>query len=342
MSTFESLLAKIQGGSDLTESEAQEAVIQIMEAKASVDQVKAFLLGLVHKGEALSEVVGAARAMRERAVPIPMDGRMVVDTCGTGGDGLKTVNISTMAAFVVAGAGVPVAKHGNRSITSSCGSADLLEALGVAIDVEPSVAERCLRQADFGFLFAPRFHPAMKAVGPIRKALGIPTIFNLLGPLTNPAGVRHQVVGVADSGKMELYARALKALGALKALVFRGHDGQDELSTTGSTEVIELDLTAGTEYLARYTVTPEAIGVRRAQLNQLRGSSPRENAKVAEGGLSGEKGPVRDAVLLNAAAALYVSGKARNLGEGLVLASQAIDQGKALGVLTQVRKLSRS
>ncbi len=342
MSTFESLLAKIQGGSDLTESEAQEAVIQIMEAKASVDQVKAFLLGLVHKGEALSEVVGAARAMRERAVPIPMDGRMVVDTCGTGGDGLKTVNISTMAAFVVAGAGVPVAKHGNRSITSSCGSADLLEALGVAIDVEPSVAERCLRQADFGFLFAPRFHPAMKAVGPIRKALGIPTIFNLLGPLTNPAGVRHQVVGVADSGKMELYARALKALGALKALVFRGHDGQDELSTTGSTEVIELDLTAGTEYLARYTVTPEAIGVRRAQLNQLRGSSPRENAKVAEGVLSGEKGPVRDAVLLNAAAALYVSGKARNLGEGLVLASQAIDQGKALGVLTQVRKLSRS
>ncbi len=341
MTTFSSLLAKVQAGSDLSELEAQEAMTQIMEAHPPPDQVKAFLLALRSKGEVLSEVVGAARAMRAHAVPFKADGRTLVDTCGTGGDGLKTVNISTMAAFVAAGTGgVMVAKHGNRSITSACGSADLLEALGVAIDVEAAVVERCLQETGFGFLFAPRFHPAMKAVAPIRKALGVPTLFNLLGPLTNPAGVRHQLVGVADRSKMELYAQALKALGVVRALVVRGADGEDELSVTSPTEILELNVKMNPNEVARYAVVPETFGIRKASLAELHGGSPQENAKVAKEVLAGKPGPVRDAVLLNAAAALYVAGAAGDLGSGMTLASQAIDRGKAQAVLEQVRRIT--
>ena len=338
--TFSSLLSKVQAGHDLAEPEAEAALAQIMEGTASPEQVKDFLLALRRKGEALSEVVGAARAMRARATAIKTNGRILVDTCGTGGDGLKTVNISTIAALAAAGAGVPVAKHGNRSITSACGSADLLEALGVNIDADAPVVERCIREANFGFLFAPRFHPAMKAVAPIRKELGVPTIFNLLGPLTNPAGVRHQVVGVADAGKMELYAKALLALGSARALVVHGADGQDELSTTGVTEIAEFNVKQDPGRVARYTITPEMFGIRKARLEQIRGGSPQENAQIAGEVLAGRPGPVRDAVLLNAAAALYVAGVAGDIEQGLMLVSQALDRGKALAVLEQLRKIT--
>lgn len=337
---LEFLIQKVQARSDLTESEAQAAIGQIMEGKVPAEQVKTFLLALRAKGEALSEVVGAARAMRAHAVSVKTVGVPVVDTCGTGGDGLHTLNFSTLAALVVAGAGVPVAKHGNRSITSSCGSADLLEALGVRIDVEPPVVQRCIEEANFGFLFAPRFHPAMKAVASIRKELAVPTLFNLLGPLTNPAGVRHQVVGVADLSKLDLYAEALRILGSERALVVHGADGQDEISTTGLTEIAELNVKQDAERIARYRIVPETFGIQKATLQELKGGSPQENAKVAQEVLSGRSGPVKDAVLFNAAAALYVAGSAGDIEGGLSLARQSLDRGKAREVLERLKGIT--
>lgn len=321
------------------EEEAESAVGAIMQGSVPAEQVKAWLLALRAKGEALPEVVGAARAMRSHAVKVEPPGQ-VVDTCGTGGDALKTVNISTLAALAVAGAGAAVAKHGNRSITSACGSADLLEALGVAVEVEPSVSERCLRETGFGFFFAPRFHPAMKAVAAIRREMGVPTIFNLLGPLTNPAGARHQLVGVASEDRMDLYAEALKALGAVKFLVAHGADGQDEISTTGPTGVVEFNASMDKNRTARYQLVPETFGIRRARLEEIRGGPPAENARVAEEVLSGKPGPVRDAVLLNAAATLYVAGAAGDIDAGLALARRALDQGKAKEVLEKVRRIT--
>ena len=338
---FQKILHKTQAGIDLTEAEAETAVTQIMEGAASPEGVKDFLLALRRKGESLSEVVGAARAMRAHAAPIRVDGRELLDTCGTGGDGLKTVNLSTLAALVAAGAGVPVAKHGNRSVTSACGSADLLEALGVVVDVEPAVVERCIKEAGFGFLFAPRFHPAMKVVAPIRKELRVPTIFNLLGPLTNPAGVRHQVVGVADPAKMELYAQALKELGAERFLVVHGADGQDEISTTGPTEVVEFNGKIDPDRLARYTLVPETFGIQPARLEQLRGGPPSENARIAQEVLAGRSGPVREAVLFNAAAALYVAGIAGDIQAGFSLAAHSLDRGAAREVLEKVRRITQ-
>ena len=346
MTTFASILDQTRSGRHLTEAQTEQVVGRIMEGSMPAVEIKEWLLALRAKGEALSEVVGAARAMRSHAVPFVLslskDERVVVDTCGTGGDRLQTANISTVAALVAAGAGVPVAKHGNRSVTSACGSADLLEALGVAIDVEPAVVERCLAESNFGFLFAPRFHPAMKAVAPIRKELGVPTLFNLLGPLTNPAGVRHQIVGVADAAKMEMYAQALQALGGERGLVVRGQDGQDELSTTGPTEVIEFNRKADPERMARYTLIPETFGIRRARLEEIRGGTAAENARIALDVLKGKSGAVRDAVLLNAAAALYVAGAAGDIANGLVLARESIDRGKALAVLEKVRQITQS
>ena len=326
----------------LTEPEAEQAVGIIMEGGAPASEIKAWLLELRAKGEALPEIVGAARAMRARAVRIRVASPDAVDTCGTGGDGLKTANISTLAGLVAAGSGAVVAKHGNRSVTSACGSADLLEALGVAVDIEPAVVERCIAEAGFGFLFAPRFHPAMKAVAPIRRELGVPTLFNLLGPLTNPAGVNRQVVGVADPAQLDLYAQALRALGAVKFLVVHGADGQDEISTAGPTEVAEFNAKADPERTARYTLVPETFGLRRSGPEQLKGGAPAENARIAGEVLAGKPSPVRDAVLLNAAAALYVAGAAGDLDSGLALARQSLDQGKALEVLKRVRQITQS
>lgn len=340
MTAFTQLLDKVRSGRHLTEQESEQAVCRIMEGNLPATEVKEWLLALRAKGEALAEVVGAARAMRAHALRLNTGGLPLVDTCGTGGDGLKTANISTMAALVAAGAGVAVAKHGNRSITSACGSADLLEALGVAVDSEPAVVERCLAEAHFGFLFAPRFHPAMKAAAPIRKELGVPTIFNLLGPLTNPAGVRHQVVGVADGAKMELYAQALKALGGVRALVVRGQDGQDELSTTGPTDVVEFNTKIDPQRVARYTLVPETFGIRPVRLEEIRGGTSAENARIALDVLAGKAGAVREAVLLNAAAALYVAGAAGDIANGLALARDSLDRGKAMAVLEKVRRIT--
>ena len=339
---IDALLEKVKRGADLTQEESREAIAGIIEAKFSADQVKEFLLDLRKKGESLAEVVGAARAMREHAAPLFVEKPVLVDTCGTGGDGLGTANISTITALVVAGADVAVAKHGNRSVTSSCGSADLLEALGVRVDVEPAVVERSLRETNFGFLFAPRFHPAMKAVALIRKELGVPTIFNLLGPLTNPAGVRRQVVGVADAAKLDLYAQALEALGVEKALVVRGADGQDELSVTGPTEVRELGVAGVQSRILPYTVTPEQFGLSRSPLEKLKGGTVQRNGQIALQVLGGERGPVRDAVLLNAAAVLYVAGAAGGIRNGLILAADAIDHGRATAVLERVKKITNS
>ena len=325
---------------DLTEAEAEQAVGRIMEGSISPSEIKEWLLALRAKGETFPEIVGGARAMRARAVRVNVASPVILDTCGTGGDGLKTFNLSTLAALVAAGAGVAVAKHGNRSVTSACGSADLLEALGVAVDVEPAVVERCIAEAGFGFMFAPRFHPAMKAVAAIRKELGVPTIFNLLGPLTNPAAARHQLVGVADASSMEIYAQALKALGAVKFMVVRGADGQDELSTTGPTEVVEFNAKTDPDRMARTTLVPETFGIQRAKPEQLKGGPPAENARIAEEVLSGNPGPVRDAVLLNAAAALYVAQAAGDLNSGMALARQSIDQGKAKAVLERVKRIT--
>ena len=340
MTSFLSFIEKAKEGCHLTEAEAEQAVGRIMEGSVSAGEIKAWLLELRAKGESLSEIVGAARAMRARALPVKVASPVVVDTCGTGGDGLRGINLSTLAALVAAGAGATVAKHGNRSITSACGSADLLEALGLAVEVAPEVVERCIREAGFGFMYAPRFHPAMKAVAPIRKELGVPTIFNLLGPLTNPAGAKHQVVGVADAAKLDLYAQALRALGAVKALVVHGADGQDEISTTGPTEVAEINVKIDPERIARYTLVPETFGIRRALLRDLIGGAPAENARIAQRVLGGDKGPIRDAVLLNAAAALYAAGAAGDLDSGMVLARQALDTGKAASVLEKVKRIT--
>lgn len=342
MNSFTSLLAKVRSKFDLTESEAEQAIGRIMEGGVPAGEIKGLLLGLCAKGEALSEVVGAARAMRARAARIRMLWPVIVDTCGTGGDRLGTFNFSTCAALVAAAAGVPVAKHGNRSVTSACGSADLLEALGVKIDVDPAAAEQCLQETGFVFLFAPSFHPAMKAVAPIRKEMGVPTLFNLLGPLTNPAGVRHQVVGVADRARMDLYARALQELGAVRVLVVHGADGQDELSTTGPTEIVEFNVQQDPKRMAFYTLVPETFGISRAPLEELRGGSAEENAGIARRILQGEAGPIRDAVLLNAAAALYVSGTAGDLDAGFALAREALDRGKAWKLLERVRKITQA
>ncbi len=326
---------------DLSEREAEAAIGRIMEGGMPAAEIKTWLLGLREKGETLAEIVGAARAMRARAVRIQVASPEAVDTCGTGGDRLGTANISTMAALAAAGAGATVAKHGNRSVTSSCGSADLLEALGVKVDTDPQVVQRCIAETGFGFLFAPRFHPAMKAVASIRKELGVPTIFNLLGPLANPAGVLRQVVGVADSLKMDLYVQAFKALGAIKVLVVRGADGQDEISTTGPTEVLEFNAKADPDKVARYTLAPETFGIRRARIQDLAGGSPLENARIAREILDGSAGPVRDAVLLNAAAALYVAQLAGDFDAGLALARQAVDSGKAKRVLEKVKQITQ-
>jgi len=327
---------------DLTEAQTEAIVGQIMEGTLPAVQVKDWLLGLRAKGEALSEVIGAARAMRSRMLRIDAGPLPAVDTCGTGGDNLKTANVSTLAALVAAGAGATVAKHGNRSVTSACGSADLLEALGVAIDVEPATAQRCLAETRFAFLFAPRFHPAMRAVAPIRKELGVPTLFNLLGPLTNPAGVRRQVVGVADASKMEMYAQALRSLGAEKVMVVHGRDGQDEISTTGETDVLEFNTAADPQRTAHYTLVPETFGIRRARLEEIRGGDVQENARIARDLLDGKPGPVRDAALINAAAALYAAGAAGDLVNGLALARESVDRGKALEVLEKVRQITQS
>jgi anthranilate phosphoribosyltransferase len=314
---------------DLSEEEAAQAMRDIMEGRATSAQIAAFLTALRMKGETIAEVTGCARVMREKVTPIRTPYPNVIDTCGTGGDGAHTFNISTTAALVVAGAGIPVAKHGNRAMSSRCGSADLLKELGVGIELPPARVETCLAEVGIAFLFAPLLHSAMKyAVGP-RREIGVRTIFNILGPLTNPAGAQHQLLGVYAEELTELAARALGNLGSRRAFVVHGADGLDEITTTGETHVTALDQ----GHVRSYRICPEEFGLSRVPLAALAGGDARDNAEITMAILTGTQGPHRDIVLLNAAAAIVVAGLADDLKAGLRIAAESIDSGVALAKL---------
>jgi anthranilate phosphoribosyltransferase len=329
-------LAKVLKGDRLTEEEAGAAMAIIMEGEATPAQIGALLGALAVRGETEDEIVGFARTMRERAVPLSARG--AVDTCGTGGDGAGTFNISTVASLVVAACGVPVAKHGNRSASGSCGSADLLEALGLRIDAPADTVQRSLDEAGWAFLFAPGFHAATRhAVGP-RKELGVRTAFNLLGPLTNPARPEAQVVGVPRPELTGFIARCLQRLGVRRAWVVHGA-GIDELSLCGPTTVAAFD--GGENGVRTFTVTPEEAGLAPCRPETLRGGDAATSARIAGEVLGGERGPRRDVVVLNAAAALVVAGRAASLREGAAQAEKAIDGGAAARMLERVREISR-
>jgi anthranilate phosphoribosyltransferase len=321
------VLSKIAAGTSLDRDEAAAAMRVVMSGEATPAQVGGLLMGLRTKGETVEEIEGLADTMLGFANPVapPVP---VVDTCGTGGDRSGTFNISTVAALVVAGAGVPVAKHGNRAASSICGSADLLEALGVRIDLDATGVEGCLAEAGIAFIFAPVFHPAMAHAGPVRRELRVPTVFNFLGPLTNPARPFAQVVGVSDERMLPLLAEVLARRGT-RARLFRALDGLDELTTTGPSLVFDV---ADGE-LRESMLDPADLGLARSEVGDLRGGDPEASAAIALTILHGETGPRRDVVLLNAAAALEVSGRASSLDEGLAMAAASIDSGAAVDVL---------
>ena len=315
-------------GDHLTADHAAAVLAEIMEGRADPVQTGAFLIALRAKGETVPELVGLARTMRALATPVSTGRADLVDTAGTGG-GPCTFNVSTTAALVAAAAGCAVAKHGNRSNTSQCGSADLLEALGVNIELEPEEVGRCIDEVGFGFMFAPRHHAAMAHVVPARKALGVRTIFNFLGPLTNPAGANRQLLGVADRHYQETIAEALVGLGSVRAMVVSAEDGLDELAISSRTRVIEV-ADGGT---SEWFVEPGQFGLAPAELEAVAGGTPEENAGISREVLAGEAGPRRDLVLLNAAAAIYVGGLAADLEEGVTKAAKAVDSGAAARVL---------
>ena len=323
------VLTKLASHQDLTGGEASAAMRAVMAGEATPGQIGGFLMALRTKGETVDELEGLARSALGFASPVVAPAP-VVDTCGTGGDRSGTFNISTIAAIVVAGAGVPVAKHGNRAASSHCWSADLLEALGVRIDRDAAGVERCLAEAGIGFMFAPVFHPAAGNAAPVRRELRVPTVFNFLGPLTNPARPFAQVVGVSDERMLPLVAEVL-ARRSVRAKVFRGEDGLDELTTTGISTVF--DVRDGE--VREGHLDPSTLGLARASLGDLRGGDAEEAASIARGVLSGEPGPRRDVVLLNAAAALEVAGRSADVAEGLLLAADTIDSGAAAGTLAR-------
>src|SRR3990172_8959037 len=323
MTIREAIDAIVTHGRSLSEDEAAAVMRDIMSGEATPAQVGAFLVALRLKGETVDEVVGMARVMREHALKVPVSEEALVDTCGTGGDASGTFNVSTAAAFVVAAAGARVAKHGNRAMTSACGSADVLEALGAKIDLGPEQVARCLREVGFGFMFAQAFHPAMKHVAGPRREIGVRTVFNVLGPLTNPAGAAHQLLGVARAEPAPLLAEALGRLGARHALVVHGHGGLDELSLSGPSAVHELRDGA----LREYAVSAEDVGLSPAPNEAVRGGSAEENAAALRGVMDGKAGPLRDITLLNAAAALVAADLAGDLRDGVALAARAVDSG---------------
>lgn len=325
-------IAHVLSGGDLTTMEAESVMEQIMEGEATPAQIGGFLIALRSKGETMEEVAGFARAMRGYAIPVRPRRSLVVDTCGTGGDGAGTFNISTVAAFVVAGAGLAVAKHGNRSVSSQCGSADVLEALGVNLDLAPAGVAASIDELGIGFLYAPHHHPAMKhAIGP-RREMGVRTVFNILGPLTNPARAQVQVLGVYDGTLTDLMARVLGSLGSRAAFVVHGAGGLDELSTLGPNRVTRLT----GDRVDTFQLDPQALGLPRADLRDLQGGSPEKNAAIAHRILEGEQGPRRDIVLLNASAALVAAGVAENLPEGLHVAARSIESGAARAKLDEL------
>jgi len=332
-------LKELSAGHDLSEDEARGVLLEIMGGRTGEAQTAAFLSALRVKGETAAEIVGMARAMTELAEKVEVDADVILDVVGTGGDHAHTFNISTAAAIVAAGAGVTVAKHGNRSATSMCGSADVLEALDVAIDLAPEQVSRCIAECGIGFMFAPRHHLAMKHVAPVRRELGMATTFNLIGPLTNPAGARHQLIGVADAAYVDRIAQAVRVMGTARNLVVHSDDGLDEITTTCPTSVVEVF--AGQGYDERYEVTPEQFGMARARLEDLRGGDAAENAALLRAVVDGEPGPRLDVVLLNAGAALYIAEAAGSISEGVERARAAVAGGAARAKLDALVATSR-
>lgn len=331
-------LEKVIAGDHLSQDEMSDAFDMIMSGKVTPVQLAGFLVALRMKGETTEEIAGGAISMRAHAVQIDTGDLKTVDTCGTGGDSSNSFNVSTTAAFVAAGAGVPVAKHGNKSISSKCGSADVLMALGVNLDVTPEVVARCIREAGIGFMYAPKMHPAMKYAMPARKELGIRTIFNMLGPLTNPAGAKCQVLGVFNPSLTELFANVLKLMGSERAFVVHGLDGMDEITVTAKTRVSELSDGKVTsydldplDYISEYAASADLVG-----------GEPEENAEITRSVLAGESGVRREIVCLNAAAAIVAGGQADSLKDGFVLAGEAIDNGASSAVLDRLVDISNS
>jgi anthranilate phosphoribosyltransferase len=323
---------------NLSEAETIDVMNQIMTGEATPLQVAAFLTALRMKGETVEEITGAARVMREKAHRVAVGAKNVLDTCGTGGDQKGTFNISTTAAFVVAGAGVPVAKHGNRSVSSQSGSADVLGALGVKVDAPKDRVERCIAEIGIGFLFAPLLHEAMKYAVQPRRDIGIRTIFNLLGPLTNPAMARYQLIGIYSGDLVGMVAHVLRNLGSARALVVHGLEGLDEISLCGPTKVAELR----DGEVKQYTLEPEQFGLKRCQLSDLHGGTADESAVVVRAVLDGKAGPAREVVLLNSGAALYVSGKVATLQDGMRLAAESIDSGSARQKLQRLVEMTNA
>jgi anthranilate phosphoribosyltransferase len=333
---FQTLLEKLTRHEDLTSDEAGAAMTEIMEGRAAAADIAGLLVALAMKGERPVEIVGLARAMRAHAVPVSRRYEDLFDTCGTGGDKSGTFNISSGVAIVVASCGVRVAKHGNRSASSKAGGADVYEALGIRVTAPPSVVEQCLAEAGIGFFFAPTFHPSMRHAAPVRRELGVRTAFNLLGPLTNPAGATRQLVGVARPEFTELLARSLMLLGTRRAWVVHGADGTDELTTTGYSKVSECrDGAVNTFYLH-----PSDVGLPKAPAGALAGGDARQNARILEDILSGGRGAGRDVVLLNAGASLFIADAAPSVEDGIVMASRAIDRGDARHTLERLVALS--
>jgi anthranilate phosphoribosyltransferase len=329
---FKQGLEDIIAGKDLSQEIMSQIITEILSGTITHSQIGAFMGALSTKGETFEELIGAARAMRRKARRIQTTSSVVLDTCGTGGDGTNTFNISTTTAFVVAGCGVTVAKHGNRSVSSHCGSADLLEALGINLNLEPEMVAEGICDIHIGFLFAPLYHGAMKFAATARKEVGIRSVFNMLGPLTNPAGANCQLLGVYAPELTEMFAQALQGMGTRRAFVVHGHDGLDEISLSSPTRISELHDGS----IKTYDLSPDQYFSRTTDLEDLKGGSPSEHAAVTLGILKGEKGPKRDVVLLNAGAALVVAGKAVDIKEGIRLAGTAIDSGAAEDKLQQL------
>lgn len=321
----------------LSEGEMAECMTEIMEGRATDSQIASFLTALRIKGESIEEITAAAKVMREKAIAIKAP-EGVIDTCGTGGDMAGTFNISTTAAFVVAAAGIPVAKHGNRSVSSKSGSADVLEALGIKIDLPPEKVEKCLFETNFGFLFAPLFHPAMKYAINARKEIGIRTIFNILGPITNPAGAKKQIMGIFSPRLTELLASVLGNLGAIDAMVVHGEDGLDEITNCDATKISRFR----NKKVETFYIIPEDFGFVRAKRESLIGGGKEQNATITLSILNGERGAKRDIVMMNASAAIVVSGIARDFKEAINIAEEAVDSKKALSKLEEVRKISQT
>ena len=326
-------------GESLTGAEAAGAMEEIMDGAATPAQIGAMLVALRMKGETIEEITGLARVMRSRATPVELSEYEVVDTCGTGGDRSGTFNISTAAAIVASAAGVPIAKHGNRAMSSRCGSADVLEALGVQINLNAEQVAACVRHVGIGFMFAPLFHPAMKHAAPVRRELGTRTVFNILGPLTNPAGARSQLLGVADPSLAPKMAGVLQMLGARRALVVHGHGGLDELSITGPSVAY---MVRGTEPVESMDINPTDVGLSVAPMESIQGGTAEENAAIIRSVLSGAEGPRRDVVLLNAAAALYAAEMVETIQAGVAVAAEAIDSGAAGRTLDRLVEFTRT